>query len=199
MREEVLNPTCSELVVPLDLGDDIEAIREALKVAEEITGWKLSVEIFTLDDEKWVYYRDIKPEDVIIEYNRYGGKTITIREDILKDIFFPKVNSWTRVGLRHPETPTGRWLSAEEMEKYIYLLQVSYEDGYCDHTTVFMAFSHGYKPHYEPMEKIAIFFGKREDLHSEDGGSMEYFEKWEREWLEREENAEWKALKRLKS
>ena len=174
-EEEMLYPTCSELVVALDL-TDIEDIRRAAKTAEDVTGWKLSVEI---SDNSWKdYYRDIGPgeligtEDLIVDEDEEGYKEINVYQ-IIPEMFNGE-GRYYKVGLRSPKIPTETWVDKSyELGGFITL---RYTDGYCDRKTVFMANQHTTTPHFEPLVRIAKHFGK--DWHSEDGGSTNYLEEW---------------------
>ena len=174
-KEEMLYPTCSELVVALDL-TDIEDIRRAAKIAEEVTGWKLSVGIS--GELGKAYYRDIGPdeligtEDLIVDKDEYGEKEIMVYQ-IIPEIFNGE-GRYYNVGLRSPKIPTETWIEKSyEMGGFI---ELRYTDGYCDRKTVFMASDDYCTPHFEPLAKIAKHFGK--DWHSEDGGSTDGIERW---------------------
>lgn len=176
-EEEMLYPNCSELVVALDL-TDIEDIRRAAKKAEEISGWKLSVEISEGLGED--YYRDIGPgeligtEDLIIDKDEDGYKEIKIYQ-IIPEIFNGEGNYY-RVGLRSPKIPTETWVETSYKYEKGGFIPLEYTDGYCNRKTVFMASQDTFTPHFEPLAKIAKHFGK--DWHSEDGGSTQYIEEW---------------------
>ena len=174
-EEEMLYPNCSELVVALDL-TDIEDIRRAAKTAEEVTGWKLSVEISGGHGKD--YYRDIGPdeligtENLILDKDEYGEKEIMVYQ-IIPEIFSGEGREY-RVGLRSPGIPTETWI--EESHQRGDFIRLQYTDGYCNRKMVFMASHQNYTPHFAPLVKIAKHFGK--DWHSEDGGSTEPIEKW---------------------
>ena len=174
-EEEMLYSNCSELVVALDL-TDIEDIRRAAKIAEDVTGWKLSVEISGELGKD--YYRDIGPdkligiEDLIVGNDEYGGKEIKVYQ-IIPEIFNGE-GRYYHVGIRSPKIPTETWV--ENSYNLGGFVTLDYTDGYCNRKTVFIAFDDGYTPHFEPLAKIAKHFGK--DWHSEDGGHTEPIERW---------------------
>lgn len=173
-KTELIYPNCSELVVALDLCN-IEDIREAVKLAEEITGWKLCLMINGHSAEKGYYYRDIEPDDLELGDDEYGDTEIAVKLERFSE-FFTGEESGHSIGLRHPEVPTAKWVSYDERIKFTDLLDLRYTDGYCNRKTVFMASQHSYTPHFEALAKIARRFGK--DWHAEDGGSTYMFEEW---------------------
>jgi hypothetical protein len=167
------NPSCSELVVALGLTDP-EDIREALKTAEEVTGWKLGIRIedWKTDGE---FYTVVRPEDIVVESD---SEYIGIRKDILPDeIAEDEGRYYITICLIPPDIPLNRWIDRRDrFGELTDPLRIAWTDGYCDTPLVFEATQHVYSPHFEPLYRIAMTF--RKIWHSEDGGSTHYMDEY---------------------
>ena len=152
----ILQGSCSELVVPLDI-DNTPDLQDALEVIEEITKWRLCVN-FWLDEWKTLH---ISPEDVIIDDDS-RDKEITLWRDIS---FMDVKDEYYSIALTKQDIPFD--------SDAIY---ITYTDGYCSRTCTIRASQHCNMHHFEPLFRIAYEFNKI--WHSEDGGNVYDINRW---------------------